>query len=84
MPTSEPETKDGTAFVVLACRLEDQQLAEVLTAAITAAWDRLPISDLMNVLHMVSVNSATDMEQAVRLIIESALFGDTESPLSKP
>ena len=82
-PTSVSETKTSHAYVV-AHRLEDQQSAEALTAVITDLWDRLPIYDLMKEMPMVSGKSATDMEQAVQSIIESALFGGSGANPSNP
>lgn len=82
-PTSDSETKEPLVSVV-ANRLEDQPSAEALTAVISALWDRLPISALMNVMLMDNARSATDTDQAVRSIIESALFNGSASLPSKP
>lgn len=80
-PTSESETNEPRVSVV-ANRLEDQPLAEALTAVISALWDRLPISALMSAMLMDNGRSATDMDQDVRSIIESALFSGSASPQS--
>ena len=79
MPTSDNVTKDGTAFVVRAHRLEDQPLAELLTAVTGAVWDRLPISDLMNAMLTDNARSAIAGALAEQLITGEAWLSVSDS-----